>query len=97
MARHGSIASLGVFDPVPESPPPAPGSPDSTDMIVHAIMAQLSALERALARSQAENRAGYAELEKVKTENNMPRQALVKTQDDEAATDPRQFRARAPR
>ena len=43
-------------------------------MSLAAIMAQLSALERALARTQTENRAGYAELsqrdaelEKVKT------------------------------
>jgi hypothetical protein len=87
MAQYGSIATLGALNPVPESPPPAPGSPDGTEMGMAAIMARLSTLEEALAQAQAENRVGHAELEKVKMENGKLREALITTQYEEKEAD----------
>ena len=87
MAQHGSIATLGALNPVPESPPPAPGSPDGTEMGMAAIMARLSTLEEALARAHAENRVGHAELEKVKKENGKLREAIITTQYEEEEAD----------
>ena len=85
MTQYGSIATSGALNPVPESSPPSPGSPDGSETGTAVIMARLSALEKALALAHAENRLGHAELEKVKKENGKLREAIVATQCEEEA------------